>query len=134
MLDSILQDENDHTTIQELKPGDSHINLAGKIHTNTGSTITQKFTEEVGATKEEIEIWKEEEEKGAITKGQKEEKEKKFVVEHNLKDNVVQVSALKLPGYAPITLASWSLINENSITIAFTVAPGEKGALVVVIG
>lgn len=110
-LDSILQGEEDPVRLKDLEPGDGFINVPGKIHTNTGTTVTRKYIQTVGdgSTKE-------------------------FTISHGLNDTWLNVGVQKTAApYSPISI-EWHIKDTNSIVVIFGSAPATKGAQVVVIG
>lgn len=108
-LDSILQNENDVTSVKELNPGDSFVNLGGKILTNSGTSVPQKFTENV-----------------------KSNSATEFIIKHNLNDSLIQVNAINEKTNEPISI-SYKYINSNEIKVKLA-SPPKEGAVIIIIG
>lgn len=111
-LDSILQSEHDAIKLEDIEPGDMHLNVSGKIHTNMGYTVTRKFTQKVGDASET-----------------------KWVIVHNLNDMAVSVNVLKVSSpHTALALSSWKVLDANSVEITFSSAPELNDVEVVIIG
>jgi len=94
-LDGILQESTDTFKLQNCEPGDVHLNVPGKIHTNQGTTLPQKYTATVGLGT-------------------------KFTIDHQLHTHEISVSAIKiLPDPEPLAIQSWKFVNEDEIEVKF---------------